>query len=103
MYLRKSGNTPLKTWIKPERRFYVFLGSNANPPRQPEHCKKVKIGDDGGCHHKTATKLAKVAVWTVGNWSRSLDIQKTMEVSCCPEYGLFETRIAGLGRMLAGL
>ena len=56
-----------------------------------EHCEQVEIGDDGGRHHKTATKLAKVAVWTVGNWSRSLDIQKTMEVLCCPEYGLFET------------
>ena len=71
------------------------LGSNTNPPRQPEHCEKVEIGDDGGCHHKTAINLANVAVWTVGNSPRPMDIQKTMEVSYCLECGLFEIYITG--------
>ena len=52
------------------------LGGDANPPRQPEHCQTVEISVDGGWHHKTATNLANVAVWTVGNLSRSMDIQK---------------------------
>ena len=55
-----------------------------------ERCEKVEIGDDGGFQNETATNLANVAVWTVGNWSRSLSIEKAMEVSDCPKCGLFE-------------
>ena len=58
--------------------------------RQPERCEKIEIGEYVGCHHETATNLANVVVWTVGNWSRTLSIEKTMEVSGCPECGLFE-------------
>ena len=52
--------------------------------------RKVEIGEDGSWHDDIASNLAKVDVWTVGNWSRTLAIQKTIEVSGCPERGLFE-------------
>ena len=49
------------------------------------------------------TYIANVAVWTAGNRSRTISIEKVIKVSGCPKCGLFEMRIASRERMFAEL
>ena len=58
----------------------LYIGSGENPLRQPERCEKVEICKNGSLHDDTATNLANVAVWTAGNWSRTLFIEQAIEV-----------------------